>query len=1237
MFHGFCETFRFSLVRAGGVWYNRFVRTKCGGCACGATGDGVKFQKLELYGFKSFADKVEIPFKDGFTAIIGPNGCGKSNVADAIRWSLGEQSAKALRGKTMQDVIFNGTEHRRKMSYCEVSLYFDNSEKTLFPSLSFDQVVITRKLDASNQSDYYINNSRCRMKDIVGLLHDTGIGKDGYSIIGQGRVDEILSQKPDERRGVFDEAAGISKFRADRTAAMRDLERANMNLQSIDEVIAEIERSLVPLRKQAETAKKYEELREQLKVQEVNLYIYNYENNRRIKDNINAAIVRHKAEIEIKDAEIARCGREYEECVHESGGIDRLQAEYNAELLELKVGAERVAGTANLVRERVTNLQNEIARLRSELRSNEAETVIADELISKDEAKKSEEIALRNSVEKQLSEMQRKLGLLSTALEGQESDLENKNDEYVAAIRQLGELRSSLTSIITEKSIQEERGKNLLELINSKKARLSDESTALEVSESATAAARERIKELTVARNEAVFTRKEAEEAVRGYDDDVVSLNAKLGLAEGNLRLLLSVKEDYEGFQDAVKRLMKDAHRDPVLGGRVMGVLAEVISVPEGYESAIEYALGGALQNVLVESEKDAGVLITYLKQKGYGRVTFRPLSACRPTSLRSEYLPALTEPGSFGLASELVECDNKFYPFIQALLGTTVVVDGMTTAERLYRKYNQGFRIVTLDGEIYARGGEITGGSRRTQNSGLLSQEKQIEQARANVDRIRDNIARLKTQREDAQREIELCDEKVAEYDKEISALRIDSSLSSEKYEQARSAVAELEREIEQNAAEYRDVQAAIAELADKIKTIDDYEAVVKEREEERNILIEMRSKSSEKKSERETLSAEVMDLKVQLAGHASAIDSVETNLYRLRTDKRRLSEERVELEAALASAENSLEEIKKAPEKTQFSEEDRKRIAELEELIAGLGDRKRALSEKLLELDAERTRLTDERSAASEKKVRSEGMLETVDADMRHLQEHILEEYDLTYQSALVYRIEGYEQRGAKTAIDELKKAINRLGPVNLLAVETLAETEERLRVQTVQRDDIKNARDDIITVIRSLTDEMAEKFLAAFTQIQENFQTVFSQLFEGGKGTLRLDTSETEDPLEAGIDIFVQPPGKKLGNITLLSGGERTLSAIALLFAILMLRPVPFCVLDEIDAALDDTNAAVFAGFLKKFSERTQFIVITHRKPTMRHADSIFGVTMEEKGVTKIVSITFDEAQKRIRTED
>ncbi len=573
----------------------------------------------------------------------------------------------------------------------------------------------------------------------------------------------------------------------------------------------------------------------------------------------------------------------------------------------------------------------------------------------------------------------------------------------------------------------------------------------------------------------------------------------------------------------------------------------------------------------------------------------------------------------------------------MQALLGTTVVVDGMTTAERLYRKYNQGFRIVTLDGEIYARGGEITGGSRRTQNSGLLSQEKQIEQAKANVDRIRDNINRLKSQREEHQRDIELSDEKVVELDKEISALRIDSSLSAEKYEQARAAVAELEREIDLNAAEYREVQSAIAELAEKIKTIDDYEAVVKEREEERNILMEMRSRSSEQKSERETLSAEVMDLKVQLAGHSSAIDSVETNLYRLRTDKRRLADEKVEIEAALAAAENSLDEIKKAPEKTQFSEEDKKRIAELEELLAGLGDRKRALSEKLLELDSERTRLTEERSVANEKKVRSEGMLDTVDADMRHLQEHILEEYNLTYQSALVYRIEGYEQRGAKTAIDELKKSINRLGPVNLLAVETLAETEERLSVQTVQRDDIKSARDDIISVIRRLTDEMSVKFLEAFSKIQENFQTVFSQLFEGGKGDLRLDTSETEDPLEAGIDIFVQPPGKRLGNITLLSGGERTLSAIALLFAILMLRPVPFCVLDEIDAALDDTNAAVFAGFLKKFSARTQFIVITHRKPTMRHADSIFGVTMEEKGVTKIVSITFEEAQKRLPNEE
>ncbi len=1192
----------------------------------------VKFQKIELRGFKSFADKVEIPFQEGVTAIIGPNGCGKSNVADAIRWTLGEQSAKTLRGRSMQDVIFAGTENRKSMSYCEVSLQFDNTDKTLFPTLAFDEVTITRKLDRSGTSEYFINGTRCRMKDIINLFHDTGVGKEGYSIIGQGRIDEILSAKPDDRRHIFEEAAGISKFRAQRTESQRKLERTEMNLQTANEVIAEIERQMTPLRKQAEVAKKYAELREQLKLQEVNLYIYNYENNQKIKQKIYDRISAAAKELEAKETEFVNCVNEYEKCLRESSGIDRLYEEHNAELLGLKVDAERVQGQANVVKERISNLQAEINRLNAEIQSVDVQLATSEDLIKKCELKKEEELSAYMETSKHFKTMSDKLSFLSKSLEGQESDLENKNLEYVRSLEELGELKSNLSSLLAEKGMNEERAKNLLSLLNSKKAKLSEEETNLSIYDAKIKASREEMRKLTTENNETRYLKNEAQEAIKGLESDVVTLNSKLGLAEGQYKLLTSVKEDYQGYQDAVKRLMQDARRDPALKSRIMGVLAEVITVPEGYESAIEYALGAALQNVLVEHEHDAAELITYLKQKNYGRVTFRPLTASRPRALPAEYMPALREQGCFGVASDLVECETKFLPFVQNLLGTTVVVDNMNTAERLYRKYNRGFKIVTLDGEIYARGGEITGGSRRTQNSGLLSQEKEIEQARANLERIRSNIARLQAEREDRMREVEVAEEKLAELAHRISEVSIENSLNENKAKQAEEIVETLRAEIKSDAEEYEKVAALVKELAQKISSIDELENVVKGKQEEYSALLETsKTRSTEQKSERETMNEEVMNLRLQLAGHKSALDGYDADLFRMRRDYESEQEEKLDLIAELKSKQAALDSIKSAPEKTKFSAEDEKRIKELEKEIGGLSEMKRKLADKIVQLDADKTRLTDERTALNEKKIRDENMLERVDDENRFLQEHVLEEYNLTYSSALPLRIEGFEAYGAKTVISDLKKSISKLGDVNPLAVQALADAEQRHEECVAQRDDIQAAYNDIVNIINELTAEMVEKFTDAFNKINENFREVFSQLFGGGKGDLRLDTKETDDPLEAGIEIFAQPPGKKLQNITLLSGGERALTAIAILFAILMLKPMPFCVLDEIEAALDDANANLFADFLKKFSTNTQFIVITHRKPTMRHADSIFGVTMEEKGVTKIVSITFEEAQK------
>jgi chromosome segregation protein len=677
---------------------------------------------------------------------------------------------------------------------------------------------------------------------------------------------------------------------------------------------------------------------------------------------------------------------------------------------------------------------------------------------------------------------------------------------------------------------------------------------------------------------------------------------------------------------------MGDAKHDPMLQSKILGVMAEVIVVPKEYESAIEYALGGNMQNVLVENERDAGALITHLKQKNYGRITFRPRTACKRRSLQGYEREALNEQGCLGVASDLVKCEPKFDDFVSALLGNVVIVDNMISAERIWKKYDRSFKIVTLDGEVYARGGEVTGGSRRSATSGLLSQEAQIEQHKQNLERLLKNLDSLRKQREDRARDLELYDENLEKLNGRISELRIEISLNEDKSKQSATIVETLTLEISQQAGEYELVKERIKDLGEKLSSIDELEALVESRGKEYDSLVSLqKTESGERKTERDQLSEEVMNLRVQIAQTKSELDGFDAEMFRHKREAEALEQEKLDYISQIKTVENQLNNIINAPEKTSFSEADLKRIKELEESIGNLSEKKRTTAERIRELDNMKNTLLDEKNALSEKKIRDESMLERIDDENRHLQEHVLEEYDLTYTSALEFKDETFEIHGAKTLISDLKKDISRLGNVNTLAVQDLEEAERRHAEQTLQRDDIQAAYNDILKIIEELTVEMTGKFVGAFEKIQENFKDVFTKLFGGGKGELRLDTTETNDPLEAGIEIYAQPPGKSLKHISLLSGGERAVTAIAILFSILSLKPMPFCVLDEIDAALDESNANLFAEFITKFSDYTQFIVITHRKPTMRHADSIFGVTMEERGVTKIVAIEFEDAVK------
>lgn len=1192
----------------------------------------LNFVKIELRGFKSFADRVEIPFNEGVTAIIGPNGCGKSNVSDAIRWTLGERSAKQLRGKSMQDVIFAGTEKRKSMSYCEVSLTFNNEGQRLFPSIIFDEVIITRKLDRSGSSEYFLNNNHVNLSEIISLLRDTGIGKEGYSIIGQGRVEEIMSVKPDERRHIFEEAAGISKQRADRREAERKLEATDLNLQTANKVIDEIEKQIAPLRRQAEAAQKYIDLKEQLKYNEINLYIYDYENSQAVKSRINAKIEDLKKRLDSINAQYEACDKRYAQCWTQSINIDSEYDGKSSQLTALKVDEEAHKGDAKVLLERITNVKNEIKRLSEEVDSIDNQLITSARLIESEKDKKADLVSQSIKAGQEFEELDARYQKLVNTLEGHETAAEERNQAYLRLLDELGEHKAKSASYETEKKINEERVKALGALLSQKKASLDEELTNLSIYSGKVSAAKERSVQLTSEYNEALSDKMSAKEDIKAYEEDLAKMNKTLIAAEGNLQFYIKSKEDYQGFNPSVGGLMNEAKHNDVVRSKILGVVAEVIKVPKDFEAAIEYTLGNNLQNVLVRDERDAGDLIAFLKQHNLGRVTFRPQTSCKLHYLTDEEQRALKEPGCLGLASDLVSCSPEFDVFVKALLGSTFVVNNTDNAIRIYNKYNRAFKIVTLDGDVFTRSGEITGGSRRNQTKGLLTREAQIEQATAQVEKIKSNIANHEELRIEKETEIAVLDERIAELNKEMTELHIELRINQESAGKAQENVTALQAEVDETAAEYELIKAQIKELAEQLDYVEQLERTAAEKKAEFSTKIEVsKSESSKQANERQALMEQRSAANYKKLELKNSIIACDTALHRFEREKSELEQEKIDKIGELRRAENRLKEIEEAPEKKTFTKEDAERIKTLEEELATLSARKRTIADELAELNESKTKISDERIEVSNQLTSNISKLENVDIEIQNEQQHILAEYDLTYNGALEYKDEEFKAYGAHTVISDLRKAIYRLGDVNLLAAQSLKETEERLAEQVTRRDDLQLSCEQLRNIMQIVTEEMQSKFSTAFEQINANFKEVFTQLFGGGKGELRLDTKETTDVLEAGIEIFAQPPGKKLQSIGLLSGGEKALTAIAILFAILRLKPMPFCVLDEIEAALDDANVNLFAEFLKKFSDYTQFIVITHRKPTMQHADTIFGVTMEEKGVTKIVSVEMEQAVK------
>ncbi len=1187
----------------------------------------MNFKKIELVGFKSFADKLEIKFDSGITGIVGPNGCGKSNVSDAIRWVLGEQSTKLLRSSNMQDVIFNGTERRKSMSYCEVSLFFDNTSRMF--DLNFDEVAFTRKLYRSGESEYLINGTPCRLKDITNALHDSGIGKEGYSIIGQGKVEEIISAKPENRRAIFEEAAGIAKFKQRKTEAERKLDRTQENLNRALDVLAEQERQLGPLKRQSENAKLYLGYKEQLKSLEVNVYVNQYDNASTVKNEIQTKIDGYNEEIEIKQKDLDTLNSSYDSKMLEVSQIDKKIQDVNDNILSTTVELEKRTGETNVVKERLKFL------------NDDKETIEADyqkELLNKENSLKLIKDAeiLREEKEKELNEVNFNLSnctekylKIVDELTGAEDEATRRQKEMISELSKMTDIKSNLSALKAERDAYLNNITDLDEKIYGLQERIKEKENGLELAKrTANEAENNYIKLQTeVKKSQERINLIELEQ--RQNNDKLTQCSSSIQILQNRKKVLEDMQRDYDGFNYSVKRLMGDAKNNSELRSKIVGIVASVMTIPKGFETAIEVALGGAVQDIITKNEEDAKYLINYLKRNNFGRATFLPITSMKVRLLSEAEQSIVRRNKTYGVASSVVSYDVKLRSVFESLLGRTVVVNTTDDAISLARQAGYSFRIVTLEGEVINPQGSISGGSKKAVTSNLLMRDNEIENLGTQILKYEGLAKELKKKKETLDNNLKILTAENEDLQQKLVVAQVESAKQTQNYEQLSIYVDELNKEritLSQEKIDFSTKIEVINKALLKSGENKDVEIEGSERLESTQKLF------SSLRGERDSLQNEMTELKVKKTALEGELSNISSEIARLDEYIKKSNFTLIELENNLSKVNENLKLARDLVEEKLDSVDDtelRTKIENERRKLKELDASKQILQQEIHRLDDEKAKSMNELSLIQEKKYQQTAALSKVDTDIEAMQEKIFEDYELTYASCLPLKIENFDVKEGLIEISRLKKEISKLGNINVNAIEDCKELMERYEALSAQAHDLTVAKEDLEKIIKDLATEMITRFDEAFEKIQENFSKTFRELFGGGNAKLLL--TESEDPLQAGVEIIAEPPGKKLQSITLLSGGEKALTAIAILFAILRLRPMPFCLLDEIEAALDDTNVSRFAQYLKNFSKDTQFIVITHRKPTMMLTDSLYGVTMEEPGVSKIVSVKLEDAIK------
>ena len=1186
-------------------------------CLSGGNSSFMYLKSIEIHGFKSFANKIVFQFHNGITGIVGPNGSGKSNVADAVRWVLGEQRIKQLRGASMQDVIFSGTELRKPLGYAYVAITLDNSDHQL--AIDYNEVTVARRIYRSGESEYLLNGTPCRLKDVNELFYDTGIGKEGYSIIGQGQIDKILSGKPEERRELFDEAAGIVKFKRRKLAAQKKLEDEQQNLVRVNDILSELEKQIGPLEKQSETAKIYLKKKEELKTLDVNMFLLE---NQRLQEQLKDAQEKYdiaSEDLENTSKQYENIKEEYEKIEGQITLLDETIEKNRSALTDTSMLRGKLEGEINVLKEQIHSARNNEEHLK------QRREAVLNEIAAKNQDKEGI-LSDKGQIDEQVAEIEKKRDEAKAALTAVQSCIEELNNQIEGGKNAIIEALNARATIKSKLG----RYDTMTEQVNIRKAELTSRILRMksdEAQQEETLKALndefEKINEEIRTLNDAVESKEEKltllRETLADKDKKLRDTQVSYHQEKSRLEALSNLTERYEGYGGSVKKVMERKEQEK----GIVGVVADIIKVDKKYETAIETALGGNIQNIVTNDEETAKRMIGYLKQTKAGRATFLPLtSITHPQEFKNP--ESLKEKGVLGMADELVHVDEKYRNVAKAMLGRIVVVDQVDNAVRIARKFDYGIRMVTLEGELLVPGGAISGGAFKN-NSNLLGRRREMEEMEASVKKYLKEVDTLLQEIEDTKAErnklrLSLEEDKASLQKKfiEQNTARLNVIKAKERKEEASESSLELKNEEREIESQIQEIRLSKEEISRELQDSETLEKQTEGKIKECQVLLdEKRSEESENLAGVNALEVEVEKMLQQQGFHQQNVDRINTELERSKSELSEIEEGLLGNTKDIEQKENNIRQIEETIQASHTSQNDTEKqlqedITKKEELSAKqknfFKDRE-ALSEKMAGLDKEVYRLNAQREKLQ---------------DMTESQiNYMWDEYEITLSDAAGMRNEELNDLPAmKRDISTLKDQIKKLGDVNVNAIEDYKNLMERYSFLKTQHDDLIEAEKTLEGIITELDTAMRKQFHEKFGEISREFDKVFKEMFGGGKGTLEL--MEDEDILEAGIRIIAQPPGKKLQNMMQLSGGEKALTAIALLFAIQNLKPSPFCLLDEIEAALDESNVSRFAKYLHKLTRHTQFIVITHRRGTMEQVDRLYGITMQEKGVSTLVSV-------------